>query len=135
MTVRDPAKGRATHTGLTVEDVRLIRRAIVEGVAKRELADRFGCGVETIRRIGRNETFAWLEWARDELPPERSAQRKFVETAEYQKKKALADQAYRELFEEDGETLKDTRQVLDPATYDQVAKYGADMSRYVRGEE
>lgn len=46
----------------SIEDVRAIRRALEGKTASpQQLAQFYGCSTETIRRIARRETWAWLD--------------------------------------------------------------------------
>lgn len=53
---------RMSGTDLTEENVRDLRRAIREGrMTKREAADFYGKGIETIRRICNGASFSWVK--------------------------------------------------------------------------
>lgn len=49
------------NSGFTEEEVRVIKRELKRGISPRELAGIYLCGLETIRKIGRGDTFAWVE--------------------------------------------------------------------------
>ena len=52
---------RRGNAGFTDEEVRHIRKLLDSGtMSARQLAAAYQKGVETIRRIGRRETFGWL---------------------------------------------------------------------------
>ena len=57
---------------LSIEEVRIIREKLDSGVPAPALARAYGVNAETIRRIGRRETWAWLDRPTKEdvpLPP------------------------------------------------------------------
>lgn len=62
---------RRAAASLTDEEVRRVRVQLADGdKTVRELADWHGVGHETIRKIGRRETYAWVtdvEVTRDEM--------------------------------------------------------------------
>lgn len=58
---------KLANAQLTEREVRLIRAALARGAKPKALAELYGTGVETIRRIGRRETWAWVT---DEFRPE-----------------------------------------------------------------
>ena len=57
---------RKSNTGLIEAEVRHIRKLLVEGMSPREIAQAYNVGLETIRRIDRRDTWAWLD---QEVPP------------------------------------------------------------------
>ena len=56
---------RVGNAQLSEAQVRSIRQLLKEGTSARELAEIHMLSVETIRRIGRRETWGWVE----DLPP------------------------------------------------------------------
>jgi len=56
---------RVSNAAVTEAQVRSIRKLLEEGASARELSEIHQLSVETIRRIGRRETWAWIE---DEIP-------------------------------------------------------------------
>ena len=55
------ARQRMSNTTLTESDVRTIRRARDRDLATvEELADQFGLGLDTVRKIAGRKTFRWL---------------------------------------------------------------------------
>ena len=52
---------RKSNTGLIEAEVRHIRKLLVEGMSPREIAQAYNVGLETIRRIDRRDTWAWLD--------------------------------------------------------------------------
>lgn len=59
---------RVTNTNFTEADVARIKRNLSLGFSTRELAQANGCAIETIRKIARGDTWAWVEAERGEAP-------------------------------------------------------------------
>lgn len=52
---------RVSGASLTEARVRAIRKQLAEGISPRFLADMYDTSVETIRRVGRRESWAWVK--------------------------------------------------------------------------
>jgi hypothetical protein len=61
---------RVTNTNFTEAQVARIKRNLLLGFSARELAQANGCALETIRKIGRGDTWAWVEAEAAEAPAE-----------------------------------------------------------------
>jgi hypothetical protein len=53
-------KSKATNTSLSEDQVARIKHRLYRGTPARNLAEEYGVGVETIRRIGRGDTWGWV---------------------------------------------------------------------------
>lgn len=53
-------KGKNPNATLTEEDVFMIRERAAGGMPAKKLAEFFNVGVETVRRVIRRETWAWV---------------------------------------------------------------------------
>ena len=53
-------KGRMFNSKLEEEDVRAIRVGVASGEPMRLVASRFGVALDTVRKIVRRDTFAWV---------------------------------------------------------------------------
>lgn len=75
-------QGRTTRAKVTELEVRRMRREAEAGTSARDLARRFGLSTETVRRILRWETWAWVSEEDDgSQPPAPYAQPSEVELA------------------------------------------------------
>lgn len=67
MTQTGRYKQRTGNALLTANEVRVIKRKLLDGVSPRQLAETYNVGLETVRRISRGDSWNWLEPAENQL--------------------------------------------------------------------
>ena len=130
---------RTANTGLTEGSVRIIRNRAAQGVPVRVLATEFDIGLETVRRIIRHDTWAWVDTTSDEIAGQGQQSglsipdsiKRVQELAELPPTK---DETWARLLA-DPEPARAAKKTLSPELYDRMVGLGADMRQIERGEK